>query len=208
MSRQEFFCPPYTPMWKVIQPARMGEFVIEHFELTQEKVVFEQVLRPGIYTRFLEPGRYVRLAKGGEIMMTDTGYERFSNLAVVKAAHGNVLIAGLGIGMILLPILNKPDVESVVVVEKERDVCNLVLPQLQEYLDFAVFRKLHVEVADIFAYRTEMTWDTVYFDIWNTIDGAHYQQMKKLRYRYGRRINRPNGFLEAWSRDECRQLAQ
>ena len=53
-------------------------------------------LRPGEY---VPPGRYARLFVNGTMFMSDTPMERNTNYAVVRNAHGNVLIAGLGIGL-------------------------------------------------------------------------------------------------------------
>jgi len=65
---------------------------------------------------YIRPGRYARLHVGHVLMMSDTDMERRSNVQVVQQARGHVLIAGLG--MILHPILAKPEVTRVTVVEK------------------------------------------------------------------------------------------
>jgi spermidine synthase len=81
-------------------------------------------------------------------MMSDTNMERRSNWQVKDNAHGRVLIAGLGIGMILHPILDPTraiisrragealqPVEHVTVVELNQDVIDLVAPSLARYGD-------------------------------------------------------------------------
>src|SRR5450759_2172607 len=56
------------------------------------------------------PGTYATLrltndAGESQVMMSDFHYERVTCEEVVRRAHGDVLIAGLGLGMILHPIL-------------------------------------------------------------------------------------------------------
>ncbi|MCX7015855.1 MAG: hypothetical protein NTW86_25425 [Candidatus Sumerlaeota bacterium] len=55
---------------------------------------------PGLYC---PPGDCMLLTVGEEVMRSDTKMERDSNHAVVERAHGDVLVAGLGIGMIRIP---------------------------------------------------------------------------------------------------------
>ena len=97
----------------------------------------EQTARSASYVggRYVStpPGTYAALlvktdSGHSECMMGDLGYERATCLEVVRRAHGNVLIAGLGLGMILHPILDKSDVSRVTVVEKYQDVVDLDPP--------------------------------------------------------------------------------
>ncbi len=81
------------------------------------------------------------------------------NRPVVEAAHGDVLITGLGIGYILVPILAKPEVRSVTVIEISQDVVDLVLPYLAH-------PKLTVILADALEWEPAGTYDTMWFDIY------------------------------------------
>ena len=56
---------------------------------------------------FINPGNYVRLHVDGELMMSDTPFERRTNEEFVRKASGKVMIAGLGIGMILNALRDK-----------------------------------------------------------------------------------------------------
>lgn len=81
------------------------------------------------------------------------------NRPVIEAAQGDVLITGLGIGYILIPILAKPEVRSVTVIEKCQDVVDLVLPYLAH-------PKLTVILADAFEWVPSGAYDTMWFDIY------------------------------------------
>ena len=50
---------------------------------------------------YIPPGRYTRLMLHGSVMMSDTPSERISNRFFVMNAHGRILIAGLGLGLIV-----------------------------------------------------------------------------------------------------------
>lgn len=106
----------FPPMWKVIPEKTVGFAKVEHFDVSESESRMT-ALHGG--RSFVEAGRYARLLVRGELLMSDTPYERRTNRAIVEAATGRVLIAGLGLGMVLTAILQKRDVSDVVVVEKE-----------------------------------------------------------------------------------------
>lgn len=135
-------------------------------------------------------------------MMSDTDAERRSNYEVVRRATGDVLVAGLGLGMIFHPILAKPEVRSVTVVEKFADVVALVEPTLSPV-------KLRVVVADIFAWKppTGVKWDAIYFDIWPDICVDNLKEMATLHRRFSRRLN-PSGWMGSWKYGELLALRQ
>lgn len=160
----------------------------------------------------LPDGKYVVLQAlpGQEVIMSDTPMEQKTNTKVVEKAQGDVLIAGLGIGLILHPILQKPEVNSVVVLEKERDIINLVLPNLQRCADLPCAKKLSVVHADVYSKDTTdllqgSFFDVIYFDIWNTVSSVNYPEMLKLDnlYRPFRRTKK--SWMGAWCKDQCRR---
>ena len=128
------YCPPFTPMTELLAPVEGEVFAIQRFSISEGKARLQQVLDVRNYGR-LEAGDYMRLVRLAEpvserdgqrdVIMSDTPNERLWNREAVRRAHGHVLIAGLGIGMILPPILIKPEVKRVVIVEKELEVIDL-----------------------------------------------------------------------------------
>lgn len=98
---------------KIVPEIKLGSIKIEHFEVDRHGSVMSHIAAPGFG---VSPGRYVRLYIGNSLMMSDTRMEVISNCHVVQEAHGRCLIAGLGIGLILFPILEKPEVSEVLVI--------------------------------------------------------------------------------------------
>ena len=58
------------------------------------------------YFMRIEDGNYVRLWVDGVLMMSDTHMERYTNQFFIDNAHGDVMIAGLGVGLILNALEN------------------------------------------------------------------------------------------------------
>jgi len=133
--------------------------------------------------------------------MSDCGGEQTSNIEIVQNAHGDVLIAGLGLGMIICPIAKKENVNHVTVVEISPDVINLVEPHLRKYLD-EDSSKLTIINADIFDFKPTQKYDVIYFDIWGDYSGDEYPETKKLHRRFSRYLNRDgeNHFMDSWMR--------
>ncbi len=93
--------------------------------------------------------------------MTDFLYERLTCVEVVERAHGDMLIAGLGLGMILHPILSNPEVNSLTVIEKYPDVIDLISPTLPRD------PRVRVITDDIFTWGppSNARYDVIWFDI-------------------------------------------
>ena len=112
------------PKMAEILPEVEGErFTLKKFSISQKDCEL-MALRDCFNRRRefigLQPGTYVKLIdkQAKEIVMSDTTMEQRTNYAVLYRANGHVLIGGLGIGMILLAIQEKPEVKSITVVEK------------------------------------------------------------------------------------------
>ena len=98
----------FPKMHELIPAGKKGAAEIEHFEVSQESAALSCLRRESI-----SPGQYCCLYVDRQLMMSDGDAEHRSNIQAVHKARGDVLIAGLGIGMILIPILRKPEVTSV-----------------------------------------------------------------------------------------------
>jgi len=145
-------------------------------------------------------GEYVRLVVNGELMMSDTPMERYSNRDFIENANGRVFIAGLGIGLIIKAIIDKPEVEEVVVVEKYKDVIDMVAPKFSH-------PKLKIVEADIFEYKMgkEEKYDTIYFDIWPKISIENLDEMRVLHARFKYHKRSKESYMESWMRDFLRK---
>lgn len=191
----------FEPMHKILPPGEKGKAQIEHFTIDQSSG-FRALFRDGI-----APGTYVRLMVGGRLLMSDTAMEQRTNAGVVACAKGDVLIAGLGIGLIIVPMLRNPAVKSITVIEKYQDVVDLVLPTLIASVPGAD-AKLKVIVQDVLTWKPGPKdllpkYDVIYFDIWGDINTDLLAEMTTLKRRYARRLNE-GGFMACWQQDFLR----
>lgn len=197
---------PFPKMCEYLKPVEGKEFEIVHRELTEEQIKFGK-LRDFINARRefdgQEPGTIVQLGnKHGGLLMTDTEMERLTNISFYEHAQGNVLIGGLGLGMILLAAQAKEKVDSITVVEIHQEVIDLVATQLP------LNGKVTIICDDVFVWYPPkgVKYSTIYFDIWNSICDDDYEEMKKLHRRFARRLNRenPDFWMSSWRHAETK----
>lgn len=192
----------FHSMAEIIPEGTLPTASIEHFEVSKEASQHTAMRAAfGRPSEYVPEGRYCRLKVGRTVMMSDTWMEQRMNIDVVLRAHGKVLIAGLGIGMVLLPILAKPEVTSVLVIELNPDVVQLVEVAIRHAAGSNA-DKLQVIVADIFDWdppKGEL-WDMIYFDIWPTICTDNLRDMTKLHRKFARRKN-PGAWMNSWQRE-------
>ena len=189
--------------------AKVGDCSIDVFEVTREEAHYERMMSvlshtSGEFYDFRE-GKYVRLIVGNELMMSNTPMEIRTNRWLLDNARGDVLIGGLGLGIVLYAIAHKPEVTSITVVEKSTNVIRLVTPFIKK--DKYVKAKTTVVCGDVFDATTvrDRKFDVLYFDIWATIDANNYPQMKTLTKAY--RKNRNKGaMLNHWRKTDCLRM--
>lgn len=151
----------------------------------------------------VEAGEYVKLYVNGELMMSDTLMEKITNTEFIQNAHGEVMIAGLGIGVILenlIPLCESGKVTKVVVYEKYQDVIDLVAHRYSDKLP------LEVRCEDIMTYKPskEEKYDTLYFDIWPDIDEDNLKDVRILHNRW-KNHKKEGAWMDSWMADFLRK---
>ena len=191
----------FEPMIKLIPQGSQGVAKVRHITITPQ-VAQTMVLRELIThgrERSSPAGEYCQLIIDGELMMSDTQLEHDTNQTVVLKASGDVLIAGLGIGLILVPILAKASVNSVTVVELHQDVIDLVAPNFMD-------DRLQIICEDIYSWKPAKgtKFQTIYFDIWPNICWSNRNQMMKLERRFRSNLDK-GGWMNSWAKELCRK---
>jgi Spermine/spermidine synthase domain len=209
----------YTPL-SMVYPNKTIEsatYLIEPFSLTKERVRQDKMYAlmdgNGWTTNGLKHDyTYVRLVLKGEgVMMSDTPMERNTNMDFVKRANGDVLIFGLGLGLIIIPLLQAEEVTSVTVVELHQDLIELVEPFLKE-IDGD--NKLTIVQGDCFEYHEtipkDKKWDCIYGDIWISISSSNWDEMELLtrKYKWRLKTDNPNTVLDHWMKDYVKETAR
>lgn len=195
----------FKPMADLLKPGKIGEAELTIFEVTPEDAAFTSIREAatGGREQAVPPGKYTKLKVKGCLMMTDTPMEQRTNMMLLHHAKGEVLIAGLGVGMVLVPLLANPKVTSILVIEKFKDVIDLVAPFFQDAIDDG---RLHIINEDIFDFRPQedWTWDTIYFDIWPDICADNLPEMERLHNQYRFHLS-GNGWMSSWEYTKLRR---
>lgn len=201
----------FIPMHKILSEGRRGNFELKKHRITKEDVRLAEMRAvfnprntpPTIGTLMVLSRKSDKSWKDRECMMSDAEFEKQTNRRILYHARGKILIAGLGIGMILIPLLKNKSVEKITVVEKEKDVIDLVFPKIKKH-DSS--NKLELIQSDIFQLDLpkEQKFDVIYFDIWDNVCGDNYEQMKNLKSKF--RKNRAKGSIVlCWEEDSTRE---
>jgi len=135
---------------------------------------------------FDEEFPFLAVLEGGNEWMTLTPVDLDTSEEAIAKAHGRVVTFGLGLGYYAYMASEKPEVESVTIVEISPDVITLfkkhILPQ------FPNAKKIRIVCADAFDYAKsrmpEENFDLAFVDTWrDASDGAPmYRRMKELEH--------------------------
>jgi hypothetical protein len=182
-----------------------GSWAIEEFEVSESAAQFHNLrcTIKGRLGRLIEPGHYKRLLRGNgtfrKTIMSNTPAEVADHERFFVRAKGNVLMAGLGLGVSLEAILTQignEDLLHVTVIELSDDVIKLVGPTFEND------PRVEIIHADIFEWTPPkgMVYDAVWFDIWDDICSDNLKEMKRLHRKY----NKKALWHDSWCRWECK----
>lgn len=182
----------YKDMAKLLSPAKQGDFEISHFEVPTNSI---RAMIDGI-----SPGKYVKLTHNGEVVMSNTSMEKRTNMEFCCKANGDILIGGLGIGMIIMAIQDEDEVTSITVLEKNQEVIDMVDSQL------SFNSKVSIINADVYEWkpRKGQRFDCIYMDIWNYVNSDIYRkEMLPLKRKYAHYLKpleqSPKRFNHCWA---------
>lgn len=160
--------------------------------------VTEQLAEIPAIGYFAEGFSYPMVLENGVEWMAIKPNEVETMRVPIAKAHGRVLTYGLGLGYFAYLAARRPEVTSVTVVERERDVIDLfqqeILPQLE------VRDKIKIIEADAFAFAESDAargFDYVFCDLWHDAgDGLPlYIRMRKIEEK------QQDGPYEYWVED-------
>lgn len=115
----------------------------------------------------------------GHIVMEDSRRELNRHLPMFFAAHGRVLITGLGLGCVVRGLLIKPEVEHIDVIEIDADIIRVVGPE------FADNPRVTIHHDDALKWPIgDRIWDVAWHDICTPDDvglqGLHGKLLKRF----------------------------
>jgi hypothetical protein len=194
-----------------IPAGKSGKWEVRKFEVAkQDAAIFNiSALFGGFGERAVDPGKYTKLVRiddpekdHGILMMSDTPAELRDNAEFYHRAQGNVLINGLGLGVVARAVLLKDIVFKVTINEIEQDIINLVAPHLiSEFGDKVVIN--HVSAFDY--HPGKERFNTIFHDIWADITLDNLEEYKKLMRRYGHWLMNPK-WHDCWAYDYLKRF--
>lgn len=172
------------------------------FNISKEEANFcnLRVILRGESMMRISDGTFVKLYVNGELMMSDTDMEKRTNYDFIRNAYGDIMIAGLGIGLILDNLRDKiksKEVKSITIYEKYQDVIDLISPKFSDL-------PIRFICEDILSYKPQKDekYDTIYFDIWPTIDyERNLPQIKLLHNRWKSHKKNKDSWMNSWMKE-------
>ena len=182
---KEIYGFPMVLAYKDLDRVETENYILRKQEFRYPKNVIE------LYKGGCIPGDYVVLysKQRQAVVMSDTPMERFTNQSLLANATGDVCILGLGIGMVILYLLEekasrefddyfeeygiKP-LKSITVIEKDKELIDLIEPLIRNSLHFKQSDvELNIINADAYEYpkNCDKHFDLVYADIWDEYHG-------------------------------------
>jgi sRNA-binding carbon storage regulator CsrA len=137
-----------------------------------------------------------KLKREGRMLMSDTPQEMFLQYKAVEKAKGKVLTSGLGLGMFALMTAKKPQVESITVVEIDKDVIKLI------GLKHPKIKIIKGDIWD-FIKKTKEKFDYAYIDIHYSTGAMEYMKtVLPMRKILNKRF--PNMPVDFWGEEEMK----
>lgn len=190
----------------VVPAGQRGDATVEHLAITDGGGIHAMLRNQGTRN-----GTYSILKVQGGVVMSDTDMERRSNLGVILDAQGDVLIGGLGLGMIVCPLLRKPTVRTITVIELNPNVIALVEPHVRRWAadrNLDPGGRLAVVQADVYTWRPakDQKFDAIYFDVWHDICEDNLIGIRRLHNRAKSWKRTRDSFMDSWQAGELRNM--
>lgn len=186
-----------------IPDGRKGKWEVQTFTLSESQASLHNLSESRGLNRRIEPGiPYKRLMRyDGEnistLVMTNTPAEVWDLVPFIEKAFGKVLIFGLGLGMVVQELLEKPEIESITVIEIDAELIDFVGAY---YTNLSP--KVKVLQGDALTYHNNNSYDAIWFDIWDIISEDNLEEMQFLKKKW-----RKNSHIRmCWAEKECRRL--
>jgi len=188
----------YYSKYKVNIPERQsGDWKVEKFTVSEEEAKFHNMRATFSFSdrgRPIKPGTYTRLMRNRTVIMSDTPAEIGDHIWFMQDAIGNVLLNGLGLGVVLNGVLLKEEVEQVIVNEISEDVIQLIAHNFKD-------KRVTINHANAFTWKPDsVRFNFIWHDIWDNICEDNLSEMKQLHRKYGHYLRKPY-FQGSWGRD-------
>ncbi len=112
--------------------------------------------------RIENDGKIVHLFEDEKEIMNNMQWDDLLNDVFMDNAIGDVLIIGLGIGLILDDLIGDDTISSITILEKYQEIIDLVAPYYESLSD-----KINIINGDVFQWEPEKRFDAIKLAIWS-----------------------------------------
>lgn len=130
-------------------------------------------------------------------MMSNLETEIATNQKFIDNAKGDVLIFGLGLGLIIFPLLDDDSITSIDVVEIDSDLIQTVLPIIKSKDTQNKLKVINSDMSVFHTFQNHRLYDTIYFDIW--FNPLQAEEEAQWFYDLYKSWQKPNAYVDVWT---------
>jgi hypothetical protein len=137
-------------------------------------------------------------------MMSSHASEIVSCKDFLDQSYGDILNFGLGLGIVIFPLLDDPIVNSIKIVELDKELIELISPYIKER---DIHNKVSIIHGDAFTYYRELKekFDTIFFDIWPTLYRKTIDEIEYLHKVYSENLKTKESLMLSWCYDDMKK---
>lgn len=119
-------------------------------------------------------------------------------------ARGDVLIFGLGLGIVVFPLLKDESIKSITIIEHDKSLIDVVGFFLSSQ---DVCCKLSIIHGDAFTHHRDLheKYDTIWFDIWSRLERSTVDEIEYLHKVYKKNLKDENSLMLSWCYEEMKE---
>ncbi len=140
------------------------------------------------------------------LWMWDIPIERKMQKKIADQAYGDVLVVGYGLGIVQRYLTDNPKVNSIVTVEKHKEVIEACRKEYGRYYGSINCKDFYDFISDVVPERRKK-WDCIVGDIWEDIIPEQLPNYKKFK-RTALKILKPSGKLLGWGKEYFEYLIE
>lgn len=144
----------------------------------------------------------IYLMKNNDLIMCSTEFELLTNKEFIENSNGDILIIGLGLGMVVYPLLNDPTVTSIKIIENDPTLIQYIGNKISSY---DASNKVTIVSGDAYTYYNVMDvnekYDTIFLDFWNQLNKENIEEVTTVKENYRTFLKDQNSILLSWCED-------
>jgi hypothetical protein len=138
-------------------------------------------------------------------MMSNHKTEMESCQEFLDKCYGDVLIFGLGLGIVVLPLLKDDSIKSITVIEPDQDLIDTVGFFIHRSCNCSC--KLRIFKGDAFTYHRNLKekYDTIWFDIWGLLQSSTIDEIEYFHKVYKKNLKEEKSLMLSWYYNELKE---